>query len=438
MRLNRPRGYRMKVLTALRRAVFSMAFVKVLLFAALMVGVWLVARRYDFSVPAMRESIEARGPLTGAAVLFGLYVLTSVAPISARDVLKVLGVLFLGPLVSALAIWMADIVAAVLSYQVAKWLGKEAVDRLFGRRMAWVNRRLEEHGFRNMVILRLAPTPYRHLNFLSGVTTISFADFFWGTTLGAGVRAFAMQFALWPFVDVLIRDESTGTTLLWIAMGGLAMMAVLLYGSYAIARRRFPAFFRADDQPAESPLRSPVKRPPDRLDGAGPDRRGRRRRGRGVPFEVRARGQHNQPAKPVGAAHVLVRRDDKPRARGDRALDELVVRPILLDNVDRLDRLADDRVGKRLDRRKQRVQDPARARRLGKDVPVLVDHRRRDAQDDLAGAPQIDQPRGRVAFAPRRAEEDVGVQHQAGEPGGGVCGSGGKKRHEAAIVRGSR
>jgi uncharacterized membrane protein YdjX (TVP38/TMEM64 family) len=240
----------MRILSAIRRAIFSVSFLKVLLFAALLGGLGWTARSFDFSVPAMRAAIEGGGTVRSAAVLAGLYVFCSIAPISARDVLKVLGVLFLGPWVSAAAIWVADVAAAVVSFFLAKWLGREWIERWTGRRMAWINRRLEERGLRNMVILRLLPTPYRHLNFLAGVTRISFSDFFWGTVLGALPRSVLTQLVLWPFVDRIIRGDATGTTLVWVAMGGLAVMMTMMYGIYRLVRALRPGFFRDEDRPA--------------------------------------------------------------------------------------------------------------------------------------------------------------------------------------------
>ena len=234
----------MYFLRRLGRFFLSLAFFKALFLTLFLIGLWLIAKRLDFSLEGMQQMVQSKGALLSAVVFIGIFIFVSIAPISARDVLKVLGVALFGPWLSATYLWLADLIAAVCTFFLSKWLGRDLVERLVGRRMGWINQRLEEKGLRNMVILRLLPVPYRHLNFLSGVTRISFKDFFLGTAIGGYPRALFGQLVLWPFIDMILSDQTQGARLIWIAMGGIGLMMVLMLIIYALAKKFWPNFFR--------------------------------------------------------------------------------------------------------------------------------------------------------------------------------------------------
>ena len=236
------------MLAKIRKAVFSLAAVKVIILLAVLAGLYLVAERYGFDdfVKNLRETRQASGYLLSVFVYVGLFVFVSIAPVSIRDPLKVLGVIVFGPLASALYLWLADVIAAVLSFFMAKWFGREFVEKITGRRMAWINHKLEESGLKNMVVLRVLPTPYRHLNLLSGVTRISFRDFLLGTTIGALIRNLYGQFLLWPFAGLLLSDEAKASWLFWISIGGLAVMMAAVYATFRIIQRYWPDYFGED------------------------------------------------------------------------------------------------------------------------------------------------------------------------------------------------
>jgi uncharacterized membrane protein YdjX (TVP38/TMEM64 family) len=229
----------------------SVAALKAAVLIALLAGLWAWGRRYDVTLPGLLEAIERLGPARSAAAFIGLFVFVSIAPISIRDPLKVVGLLVFGPWRSALYLAAADLAAAALSFHLAKALGREFVERMVGPRMAWINRKLERNATANMIVLRVLPTPYRHLNFLSGVTRIGFREFAVGTAVGASIRALYGQLLLWPFAGLLRRGEGVG----WIAgvaIGGMLFMAAALYGSVRLLRRLWPGWF-ADAPGAPSP-----------------------------------------------------------------------------------------------------------------------------------------------------------------------------------------
>jgi uncharacterized membrane protein YdjX (TVP38/TMEM64 family) len=229
-------------LRRLRDALVSVAALKALILAALLAALWMWGRRYHVTLGGLLDAIGGLGPTRSAAAFIGLYVFVSIAPISIRDPLKIVGLLAYGPWRSVAYLAAADLVAAVVSFYLAKALGREFVERMVGPRMAWINRKLERGALANMVVLRVLPTPYRHLNFLSGVTRIGPRDFVLGTAIGASIRALYGQLLLWPFADLLRRGEGGGR-LVAVAIGGMLFMAATLYGSLRLVRRVWPGWF---------------------------------------------------------------------------------------------------------------------------------------------------------------------------------------------------
>jgi len=236
----------------IRKILFSLSTLKGLLFLVLMLMLYLWARSYDLSLEAMRQGFADVPPWKAALVFVAVYVFVSVAPVSARDACKIVGAVLFGILPSALYIWIAEIVAAVVSYWLARLMGRDLVESLAGRRLDWINRKLEEAGFRNMMILRLLPvTPYRYLNYISGLTSVGMRDYLLAAVLGSLPRVLAIQAALFLFADAVLSGEAGASALFWANLGLILLMVVSLWAVYKGARMLWPGWFA--DGPKQTP-----------------------------------------------------------------------------------------------------------------------------------------------------------------------------------------
>lgn len=83
---------------------------------------------------------------------------------------------------------------AAVAFGLARWLGRDAVVRLAGRRLAAVDRRLAGRGFGALVLVRMAPVPFMPVSYAAGLTAVPPATYTAATALGV-IPGSALQVA---------------------------------------------------------------------------------------------------------------------------------------------------------------------------------------------------------------------------------------------------
>ena len=127
--------------------------------------------------------------------------------------------------------------SATLTYLIGRWLGRETVRRIAGRRINGLSERLAERGLVAMVILRLLPVaPFTVVNVIAGASHIGLRDYLIGTLIGMGpgiivTVAFAHQLVS------AIRHPTLGSFAILAAIGvalvGLSMVLQRFFKSRA-------------------------------------------------------------------------------------------------------------------------------------------------------------------------------------------------------------
>jgi len=102
-------------------------------------------------------------------------------------------------------------------FTIARWLGREAVIKLLHGKVAALDRKIGEHGFSTVFLVRLVPNvPFDMQNYSFGVSKVRFTDF-----------AIATSLALIPGTIALVYlgHSFTDPTNLWKV--GLAVLAII-------------------------------------------------------------------------------------------------------------------------------------------------------------------------------------------------------------------
>lgn len=110
-------------------------------------------------------------------------------------VLGIAGGLAFGPLWGAVYLVAGTVLGAALCFAAARLLGRDGLKRF---RPAWLplaelDDRAVRHGFRAILLLRLAPVlPWDAVSFLAGLSGVRFRPYLWATLLGSipGALAF--------------------------------------------------------------------------------------------------------------------------------------------------------------------------------------------------------------------------------------------------------
>ncbi len=122
---------------------------------------------------------------------------------------------------------------AAVAFGLARWLGRDAVVRLAGRRLAAVDRRLAGRGFGALVLLRMAPVPFMPVSYAAGLTAVPPATYTAATALGV-IPGSALQVAAGASVGGLPHWATSPVGLL---VEG-AVVALLVVGGAVWWRQR--------------------------------------------------------------------------------------------------------------------------------------------------------------------------------------------------------
>jgi len=196
------------------------------------------------------DNIESHGPVTARLIYVAVYIVGTVA-FFPGTVLSFAGAVLFGAYEGTLYTWIGATVGATLAYLMARVLGRDFVERLFGGRFAAFDQRIREHGFTGLLIIRLLPVfPFNAVNFGCGLTGIRLRDYVLATAIGIVPGTFVYQFLFAKFGRRILTEGLRLGYLadpeLWLAIGLFA--AFVIVGKWLSKR-----VFRKQTAVAEAP-----------------------------------------------------------------------------------------------------------------------------------------------------------------------------------------
>jgi uncharacterized membrane protein YdjX (TVP38/TMEM64 family) len=175
---------RVATLRARVRALPARTGRRVLGLAVLVGAGCLVALLVDLPhVGTMRGWLAGTGPAGWTALLVGLS-LATLAPIPRTALSLLAGVLagFWGGLALALG---SGVLGALAGFGLARWLGRDAVARLAGPRLARADALLARRGVVAVMTGRLIPvTPFTLVSYAGGLSGVRLRDYLLGSAVG--------------------------------------------------------------------------------------------------------------------------------------------------------------------------------------------------------------------------------------------------------------
>jgi uncharacterized membrane protein YdjX (TVP38/TMEM64 family) len=128
-----------------------------------------------------------------APICYGLFYIVGTTCFLPRFVLTVTGGLLFGALWGTVINLVSVTLGGTLSFLVARWLGKDGVDKwlLRSERLGRLEKYLREPSFYSILFLRLPPlVPVVALNYGLGLTRMKLRDFFFATLIGLAPLTF--------------------------------------------------------------------------------------------------------------------------------------------------------------------------------------------------------------------------------------------------------
>lgn len=190
------------------------------LLVAVLVALVMVALAVDLpDVSILRAWILALGPLAPLAFVVG-YAAVVPFPVP-KSVLTVLAGVAFGTWPGIPLVITGATAGAVLSFGIARCLGRDAMNLLAAGRLDRVDAAIERHGMLAALTIRLIPVlPFTVLNYACGVTAMRLRHYILGTALG-----------LIPSITVMVILASTGARIsLWVPLLATASLALVSVG----------------------------------------------------------------------------------------------------------------------------------------------------------------------------------------------------------------
>ena len=182
------------------------------------------------------DQIRAAAGSAGAMGVFAFvlaYGVLTLTPVP-KNVLSIAAGLTWGFGFGSLLVYLGALLGATFGFVIGRFLGREAVERFTGARVARVDELLRRQGLVTVIGARLIPVlPFTVINYAAGLTAVRRVDYALGTALGiipgtlayVAIGAFGLELG-WPF---------------WLAVGVLGGLTVLGLYLGKGARRRVKA-----------------------------------------------------------------------------------------------------------------------------------------------------------------------------------------------------
>lgn len=155
----------------------------------------------------LRVRVTEAGP-AGPALFVLLYALVTLLPLPKNVFAALSGVLF-GLLLGIVVVLLAALLGAAAAFALSRVLGRDAIERITGARIARVEAVLNRRGVLAVLAVRLVPVlPFTVINYAAGLTSVRKRDYAIGTAAGivpgtvsfVALGAFGTTPGSWPFV----------------------------------------------------------------------------------------------------------------------------------------------------------------------------------------------------------------------------------------------
>ncbi len=171
----------------------------ILIFIGLLLVVWWIFHSesisFKFLTPAyIKEKIGAFGNWA-FVVYIAVYIANTILIFPPNAPISLSAGLLFGPLWGFVTIMVSIALSTSVAFWIARSLGRKFVDKYIKGRWEDIAQKLAKKGFVTVFCLRLVPViQYEILNYICGISTIKFRDFFLGTILGMIPGAIVIAF----------------------------------------------------------------------------------------------------------------------------------------------------------------------------------------------------------------------------------------------------
>lgn len=185
----------------------------------------------SFGCSKIRICIHSFGKFAAAAyiLVFSLRTLLVFFPYS---VMVMLGGSLFGPFWGFLYSMISVFISASLAFYLGRFLRKDAVRKILGGRLKLMDSKLEKHGFKVLLLMRISALfPFDAVNYAAGLTRMKYRDFILATVLGVTVETFS-----YAYLGENLKNPFSWRSILAVL---LVLLTVALPFAYGRVRKKY-------------------------------------------------------------------------------------------------------------------------------------------------------------------------------------------------------
>ncbi len=170
---------------------------KFLIFVIVLFLLWYLGRFFPIDTTGMEKYLSQTPLLAASAIYVFLYVVITFFVFFSKDIFWIAAAIVFGPFLSALLIFISEIINAFILFFLARGLGRGFVRNFLKTKPNLIDEKLGKISFIWLFMLRVVPlVPYRFMDLGFGLTDIRFGRYLAAVLLATPIRVFWIQYIL--------------------------------------------------------------------------------------------------------------------------------------------------------------------------------------------------------------------------------------------------
>jgi len=159
--------------------------------------IWYLSRYLNLDTKAIEDALGEFPVLYSSIIYVVLYVIVTFFVFFSKDVFWLVGAIVFGPYVSALLVWISEIINAFVLFNLARKMGRGFIESRLDKKYHHLDEKLGGLSFFWLFVFRAAPLiPYRFMDLGAGLTKITFRRYLMAVIFASPFKIFWIQYVL--------------------------------------------------------------------------------------------------------------------------------------------------------------------------------------------------------------------------------------------------
>ncbi|MCU0652234.1 MAG: VTT domain-containing protein [Candidatus Omnitrophica bacterium] len=168
-----------------------------LILVAVLILLWFAGNFFHIDTGRIEDFLKKFPLIFSAPFFIILYCVITFFIWLSKDFFKIIAALFFGAYLSTPLILIAEIINAVILFNLSRSLGRSFIENSLQGKFGSLDKKIAKMNFFWLVMFRLAPlVPFRFLDLAAGLTSISFKKYISAVILGSPLRIFWVQYII--------------------------------------------------------------------------------------------------------------------------------------------------------------------------------------------------------------------------------------------------